>query len=187
MAPVFQRQLNEQFLLGARNQAFVTEHIAGFETVKTLQMKPQLRQRYSGYLASLLASAFQTKQVANTYNTVANGLQQIMTLAILITGAWMVMNPKPDEVFTVGMLVALQMFSGKLSEPVLRIVGLWTQFQQASLSVQRLGDVMNASTEPYSLTPQRRHDGKGLVSVRGLGFRYGPDRPYLYQNLNLTL
>ena len=187
MAPVFQRQLNEQFLLGARNQAFVTEHIAGFETVKTLQMEPQLRQRYSGYLASLLASAFQTKQVANTYNMVANGLQQIMTLAILITGAWMVMNPKPDEVFTVGMLVAFQMFSGKLSEPVLRIVGLWTQFQQASLSVQRLGDVMNASTEPYSLTPQRRHDGKGLVSVRGLGFRYGPDRPYLYQNLNLTL
>ena len=187
MAPVFQRQLNEQFLLGARNQAFVTEHIAGFETVKTLQMEPQLRQRYSGYLASLLASAFQTKQVANTYNTVANGLQQIMTLAILITGAWMVMNPKPDDVFTVGMLVAFQMFSGKLSEPVLRIVGLWTQFQQASLSVERLGDVMDSPTEPYSLTPQRRNDGKGLVSVQGLGFRYGPDRPFLYENLNLTL
>lgn len=187
MAPVFQRQLNDQFLLGARNQAFVTEHIAGFETVKTLQMEPQLRQRYSGYLASLLASAFLTKQIANTYNTVANGLQQIMTLAILITGAWMVMTPKPDDVFTVGMLVAFQMFAGKLSEPVLRIVGLWTQFQQAKLSVERLGDVMNAPTEPYSLTPQRRNDGQGLVSIQGLGFRYAPDRPYLYENLNLTL
>ena len=52
MAPVFQKQLNEQFMLGARNQAFVTEHIAGFETVKSLQMEPQLRQRYSGYLAA---------------------------------------------------------------------------------------------------------------------------------------
>ncbi len=187
MAPIFQRQLNDQFLLNARNQAFVTEHIAGFETVKTLQMEPQLRQRYSGYLASLLASAFQTKQIANTYNTVANGLQQIMTLAILITGAWMVMNPTPDAVFTIGMLVAFQMFAGKLSEPVLRIVGLWTQFQQASLSVQRLGDVMNSPVEPYSLTPQRRHDGKGSISVQGLTFRYGPDRPFLYENLNLTL
>ncbi len=187
MAPVFQRQLNEQFLLGARNQAFVTEHIAGFETVKTLQMEPQLRQRYSGYLATLLASAFHTKQIANTYNTVANGLQQIMTLAILITGAWMVMHPTPDSVFTVGMLVAFQMFAGKLSEPVLRIVGLWTQFQQASLSVERLGDVMNAPAEPYSLTSQRRHDGHGLVTVQGLAFRYGPERPYLYENLNLTL
>ncbi len=199
MAPNFQRQLNDQFLLGARNQAFVTEHIAGFETVKTLQMEPQLRQRYSGYLDSLLASAFNTKQIANTYNTVANGLQQIMTLAILITRAWMAMNPArggvaavsgaggADDVFTIGMLVAFQMFAGKLSEPMLRIVGPWTQFQQASLSVQRLGDVMNSPTEPYSLTPQRRHDGKGLIGIQGLAFRYGPDRPYLYENLSLTL
>ena len=54
MAPVFQRQLNEQFLLGARNQAFVTEHIAGFETVKTLQMEPPAApalQRLPGQLA----------------------------------------------------------------------------------------------------------------------------------------
>ena len=187
MAPIFQRQLNDQFLLGARNQAFVTEHIAGFETVKTLQMEPQLRQRYSGYLASLLASAINTKQIANTYNTVAQCLQQIMTLAILITGAWMVMNPTPEAVFTIGMLVAFQMFAGKLSEPVLRIVGFWTQFQQASLSVQRLGDVMNSPTEPYSLTPQRRHDGKGSIGVQGLAFRYGPDRPCLYEGLNLAL
>jgi VCBS repeat-containing protein len=67
MAPIFQKQLNEQFMLGARNQAFVTEHIAGFETVKTLQMEPQLRQRYSGYLATYLASGFRTKQIGNTY------------------------------------------------------------------------------------------------------------------------
>lgn len=53
--------------MGARNQAFVTEHLAGFETVKTLQMEPQLRQRYGGYLTTLLASAFRTKQIANSY------------------------------------------------------------------------------------------------------------------------
>jgi subfamily B ATP-binding cassette protein HlyB/CyaB len=101
----------------------------------------------------------------------------------------MVMNPSANsgDTFTVGMLVAFQMFSGKLSEPVLRIVGLWTQFQQASLSVERLGDVMNAPTEPYSLTPQRRNDGRGQITIQGLGFRYGPDRPLLYENLCLTL
>jgi ATP-binding cassette, subfamily B, bacterial HlyB/CyaB len=188
MAPIFQAQLNEQFLLGARNQAFVTEHIAGFETVKTLQMEPQLRQRYSGYLASLLSSAFKTKQIANTYNTFANSMEQVMTLAILIVGAYLVMTPSPDStVFTVGMLVAFQMFAGKLSQPVLRIVGLWTQFQQASLSVQRLGDVMNAPIEPYSLIPQRHTDGQGKLEIEGLGFRYADDRPLLYTNLNLNV
>ncbi len=184
MAPIFQRQLNDQFLLGARNQAFVTEHIAGFETVKSLQMEPQLNQRYSGYIASLLASSFKTKQIANSYNTFATTMEQVMTLAILIMGAYTVMTVPS---FTVGMLVAFQMFAGKLSQPVLRIVGLWTQFQQASLSVQRLGDVMNAPTEPYSLTPQRTGEGAGQISITGLGFRYGDDRPLLYTDLNLSI
>ena len=188
MAPVFQKQLNEQFLLGARNQAFVTEHIAGFETVKTLQMEPQLRQRYSGYLATLLSSSFKTKQIANTYNTFATTLEQVMTLGILILGAYLVMTPEPGAApFTVGMLVAFQMFAGKLSQPVLRIVGLWTQFQQASLSVQRLGDVMNAPAEPYSLTPKRAHDGQGKIEIEGLGFRYSEQHPLLYRNMQLHL
>jgi ATP-binding cassette, subfamily B, bacterial HlyB/CyaB len=188
MAPVFQRQLNEQFLLGARNQAFVTEHIAGFETVKTLQMEPQLRQRYSGYLATLLSSSFKTKQVANTYNTFATSMEQVMTLSILIVGAYLVMTPEPGvAAFTVGMLVAFQMFAGKLSQPVLRIVGLWTQFQQASLSVQRLGDVMNAPIEPYSLSPKRAQDGPGRIEIEGLAFRYSEQHPLLYRNLQLHI
>jgi len=186
VAPIFQRRLNEQFLLSARNQAFVTEHIGGFETVKSLQMEPQLRQRYASYLATYLQSGFQTKQIGNTYNVVASTMDQLQTLAILMVGAYTVMT---EPSFTIGMLVAFQMFAGKLSQPVMRIVGLWTQFQQAKLSVERLGDVMNAPCEPYSLTPKRsgQGDGSGRIEVRGLAFRYADDRPLLYQDLDLVI
>ncbi|TFZ01285.1 ABC transporter transmembrane domain-containing protein [Ramlibacter rhizophilus] len=67
VAPVFQRRLNEQFLLGARNQAFLTEYIAGYETVKSLQLEPQLQKRYGDFLASYLQSSFRTQQIGNTY------------------------------------------------------------------------------------------------------------------------
>ena len=184
MAPVFQSRLNEQFLLGARNQAFVTEHIAGFETVKSLQMEPQLHQRYGEYLATYLQSSFRTKQIGNTYNVFASTLEQVMTLLILMVGAYTVMT---EPAFTIGMLIAFQMFAGKLSQPVLRIVGLWSQFQQASLSVQRLGDVMNAPAEPYGLTPQRQRAGAGRIEMHGVGFRYAGDLPMLYQDLNLVI
>src|SRR5690606_18719566 len=46
IAPVLQRRFDAQFLAAARNQAFVTEHIAGIETVKALQLEPALRHRY---------------------------------------------------------------------------------------------------------------------------------------------
>ncbi len=54
VAPLFRAKLNEQFMLGARNQAFTTEYVGGLETVKSLQMEPQLNARYSDYLAEYL-------------------------------------------------------------------------------------------------------------------------------------
>lgn len=186
VAPIFQSRLQEQFMLGARNQAFLTEHIAGMETVKSLQMEPQLRQRYADYLATFLQSGFKTKQIGNTYNVASSTVEQLMTLAVLMLGAWTVMT---EPSFTIGMLVAFQMFSGKLSQPVMRLVGLWAQFQQARLAVDRLGDLMNVPTEPHTVTPRRGDQGQagGRIEVQNLAFRYGPDLPLLYRDFNLTI
>lgn len=196
VAPIFRDNLNEQFMLGARNQAFLTEYVAGLETVKSLQMESQLTQRYREYLASYLNAGFATKQVGNTYNVVAGMLEQLMTMLVLCLGAWIVMNAGlsnsgsldgQDKTFTIGMLVAFQMFSSKLSQPMMRLVGLWQQFQQASISIKRLADIMDAPREPYALTPSRATQMQGKVEIINLAFRYGEDRPYLYQNLNLVL
>jgi ATP-binding cassette, subfamily B, bacterial HlyB/CyaB len=69
----------------------------------------------------------------------------------------------------------------------LRIVGLWQQFQQARLSVERLGDLMNAPAEPYSLTPSRATRGSGLIEMQDLAFRYGDSLPLLYERLNIRI
>jgi subfamily B ATP-binding cassette protein HlyB/CyaB len=183
-APAIRSRLNRQFLLGARNQAFLTEYVAGFETVKSLQMEPQLKGRYGDYLADYLAATFRTRQLSNTYSVAANGLEQMMTLAILIVGAWLVMH---NDGFTVGMLVAFQMFAGRLSQPLLRLVSLWQEFQQAGIAVKRLGDIMNAPAEPVSLIPHRGKAAAGGIEIEGIGFRYGPEQPWLYQNLSLAL
>jgi subfamily B ATP-binding cassette protein HlyB/CyaB len=184
VAPVFRSRLNEQFLLGARNQAFTTEYIAGLETVKSLQMEPQVKARYNEYLAEYLRSGFSVRQIANTYNVLANGLEQMLGLLILVVGAIYVMN---GTTFTIGMLVAFQMFASRVSQPMLRMVGLWQQFQQASLSVARLGDIMNAPVEPYSLMPGRVRAGRGVIGIEGLSFRYAENLPLLLKGLTLTI
>ncbi|MHB1125172.1 MAG: peptidase domain-containing ABC transporter [Ramlibacter sp.] len=184
VTPLFRTRLNRQFLLGARNQAFVTEYVAGMETVKSLQLEPQLIQRYGAYLADSVAAAFDTRRLANTYQTAANALEQLQGLAVLVIGAQLVMN---NDGFTIGMLVAFQMFASRLSQPLLRMVGLYQEFQQANLSVQRLGDVMNAPPEPYSLVPARAGAGTGALDINGISFRYSPEHPWLYRNLSLSL
>lgn len=184
VAPIFRTRMNEQFLLAARNQAFTTEYVSGLETVKSLQMEPQLNARYSDYLAEYLRSGFSVRQIANTYNVVANGVDQLMSLLILVVGAYLAMNGTD---FTIGMLVAFQMFASRVSQPMLRLVGLWQQFQQASLSVVRLGDIMNMPTETYSVLPNRTRLAVGKIEIEGLSFRYGENLPFLYQDFRLTV
>jgi ATP-binding cassette, subfamily B, bacterial HlyB/CyaB len=184
VAPMFQTRLQQQFQLGARNQAFLTEYVIGLETVKSLQLEPQLNTKYSDYLASYLSASFATKQLANTYNTSANLLEQLLSLLILAIGAYTVMH---SAEFTIGMLVAFQMFASKLSQPMLRLVGLWQQFQQASLSVARLGDLMNAPVEPYSVIPARGTNRRGEIHIDQIAFRYGEHLPLVYEALSLTI
>jgi ATP-binding cassette, subfamily B, bacterial HlyB/CyaB len=100
------------------------------------------------------------------------------------TSAYLVMESTD---FTIGMLVAFQMFAGRLSQPVLRIVGLWQQFQQENIAVKRLGDLMNAPTEPYTLIPQREATGNGSIEIKNLAFRYADSLPLLYRDFNLTV
>lgn len=191
VAPLFRRRLDQQFLLGARNQAFLTEHIACMETVKSLQMEGQLARRYQDYLLAYLQAGFGARQLGNTYSVVAGMLEQLMTLLVLAGGAWMVMQGAPaggnEAAFTIGMLVAFQMFAGKLSQPLMRVVGLWQQFQQASMAMRRLADVMDAPAEPYAATPAREAARHGRIDIADLAFRHGDDRPLLYQGLNLTI
>lgn len=184
VAPMFQQRLQQQFQLGARNQAFMTEYVAGLETVKSLQLEPTINAKYGSYLASYLTAGFATKQLANTYNTSAGLLEQTMCLLILTIGAYTVMSSSD---FTIGMLVAFQMFSSRLSGPLLRLVGLWQQFQQARLSVERLGDLMNAAPEPYSIIPARSTTQRGTVRIESIAFKYAEHLPLVYQDLSLNI
>lgn len=184
VTPFLRRRLNRQFLIGARNQAFLTEHVAGIETVKALQMEPALERRYEGMLAQYLAAGFDTRQVSNGYGVAANALEQAMTLAILCAGALLVMR---NDGFTIGMLVAFQMFAARTAQPMLRLAGLWQEFQQASIAVRRLGDIMDAPAETYAAGPSRGNAAAGELKASGLSFRYSPERPFVFRGLDLAV
>jgi subfamily B ATP-binding cassette protein HlyB/CyaB len=190
VTPLLRRRINEQFLTGARNQAFVTEHVAAMETVKALQMEPQLAARFGRNLADYLRASFATRQLSNSYGVLAGALEQTLSVAVLGVGAWMVMT---QEGFTIGMLVAFQMFCARLAQPALRLAGLWQEFQQAAIAVERLGDLMDAPAELYDQRPgrtQAREAGRqdaARIEIDRVTFRYRDEQPPVYENFSLTI
>ncbi len=183
--PILRERLNAQFQRGARTQAFTTEYVAAMETVKSLQLEPTLDRQYGQLLGDYLKSTFLARQVSNSFGVLANGLEQAMTLTILVVGALIVMQ---SAGFTIGMLVAFQMFAGRMTQPLMRLVGLWQEFQQTSIAIKRLGDLMDCPTEPQAIEPSRASSqGPAHVEIEQIAFRYGPDDPWLYREFSLSL
>jgi ATP-binding cassette, subfamily B, bacterial HlyB/CyaB len=184
LTPMLRRRINRQFLAGARNQAFLTEYVSAMETVKALQLEPQLGARYGRQLAEYLEAGFATRHLANIHGTTAAALEQALAVSVLAAGAWLVMS---SEGFTIGMLVAFQMFASRLAQPALRLAGLWQEFQQAAVAIQRLGDLMDAPGEANALRSERSREPAGRIDIDDVTFAYGADQPAVVENFSLRV
>jgi len=181
--PMFRDHLHRQFLLGVRNQAFLAEYLSNMATVKTLQIEQHLEKRYSDHLVGYLAVGLSSRQAGNSYLIVTRALEQTMMLIILIAGASMLME---NSGFTIGAFVAFQMLASRLGEPLLRLVGLWQDIQQAIIAVDTLGEIFDQHGEKHSAAPPPGIAVPGRIDVVDLAFRYASEQTWICRHLDIA-
>ncbi len=184
ITPILRARLDKKFQYGAENQSFLTESVTGVETVKACALEPQMQRRWEEQLARYVNASFSTQYLGNIANQIAGFISKLTTLGIIFFGAYAVMAGD----MTVGMLVAFNMLAGRISGPILKLVQLWQDFQQAGISIKRLGDILNTPREPgfnpnRSTMPQL----KGEVRFDQVRFRYRPDGPVVLDGINLQV
>lgn len=184
IAPLYRRLINERFMIGAENRSFLIETITGMRTVKSMTVEHQFVRKYEEMLARYVKSVFAVINLANIAGSIGGFLQQIFTLAILWVGAYYVMEGE----ITVGELIAFQMMAGQLIAPLMRLVNAWQYFQQARVSLDRLGDIMNEEVEP-AFNPNRTTlpSLKGEIVLDKVNFRYSPDSDLVLKNVSLKI
>ena len=184
ITPVLRKRLNEKFKRGAENQAFLVESISGVETLKAMAVEPQMQRRWEEQLAAYVSASFKSMNLGNIASQTAGFINKTVTVLILWVGATLVIGGS----LSVGQLIAFNMMAGRVSAPILRLVQLWQDFQQAGISLERLGDILNTPTEPghnpnRTTLPQL----KGKVTLEHVTFRYQPDRPEILKELSLDV
>jgi len=184
ITPALRARLHEKFNRGADNQAYLVESVTGIETLKAAAVEPSAQRRWEERLAAYVAASFKATNLSNIANQAASLINKLMVLGILWLGARLVINAE----LTVGQLVAFNMIAGRISGPILRLVQLWQEFQQAGISVQRLGDILNAQAEPaHSPSRGSLPDLQGRVSFEHVTFRYRPRGPEVLQDISLDV
>lgn len=184
VTPMLRHRLDERFNRGAEAQAFLVEMVTGVQTLKAMAIEPEVQRRWEGLLANYVKASFKTSKLSGIAGSLGQIIERIASLSILWLGAHLVMSGQ----LTVGQLIAFQMLSGRVSHPVLRLVQLWQDFQQAGLSIRRLSDIFHSTPEPsLNVTKTRFPSIKGNIKLEGVRFRYRIDGPEIIKNLNLDI
>jgi ATP-binding cassette, subfamily B, bacterial HlyB/CyaB len=134
-------------------------------------------------LAAYVKSSFEATLLATIGQNAMTYVSTLTTAMIIFYGAQAVIAGQ----MTVGELVAFNMIAGQVVQPILRLSQFFQDFQQIQVSVERLGDVLNA---PMEVTPQNVSSpppAKGAIEFKSVQFRYRPGTQPVLSDISLSI
>ena len=179
----FKRRLDALYNAEGNRQAMLVETINGMATVKAMAIEPLLRTQWEDKVARAVSMQFRVGKISITAKSLTQFLERLMTVILIWMGASQVFN----GTMTVGALIAFQMLAGRVTSPLVRLVGLVHQYQEAALSVEKLGLVMNAKEEWGADRHGARPSLHGNIVFDRVTFRYAPDLPNVLKEISLTI
>ena len=170
MRPGLQERVRQRFNTGAHSQQFLVESVVGIGTIKAAAVEPIMQAKWEDRLAAFVRASFGVNVLAAVGQNGVQFVSRLVTALLMLFGAKAVM----DGDLTVGALVAFNMIAAQVTQPVLRLSQLWQDFQQMQVSVERLGDILNAPTEPAFQSRSALPAPRGEIEFKNVTFRYRP-------------
>jgi ATP-binding cassette, subfamily B, bacterial HlyB/CyaB len=182
LTPLLRARLNEKFNRGALNQSFLVESINGIDTLKSMAVEPRWFDNWEKQLASYVSVGLNANNVSNIASNGITMVSKLVTVGIIWVGATLVIEDK----LTIGQLIAFNMLANQISGPIVRIAQLWTSFQQVGISMERLGDILNA---PLEVAGQKTRIPQlaGTIEFDKVSFRYLPGSPEVLRDVSFKI
>ena len=184
-SPLIRSQLREQAEANARVQSHLVETLSGMETVKGQGMELHSRWRWQQLYGGQIQAGFRNTLISTAAGTSSKFLEQLSGLIVLCIGASMVLKGE----LTLGQLIAFRILAGFVTSPLLRLATLWQNFQETSLSLERLADIVDhpeeieiAGEQQPPLPPLQ-----GALAYEGVNFRFSNQGQLQLSNINFEI
>ena len=184
-APLFRRQFRNAAQENAKTQSHLVEVLTGIQTVKAQNVEMVSRWKWQESYNRYIARSFEKTITGTTLNQISTVLQKISQLLVLWIGASMVLSGD----LSLGQLIAFRIISGYVTQPLLRLSGIWQRIQELRVSFERLGDVVDTPMESDAVD-----QGKvalpsihGRIRFENVSFRFAPHKPEVLSHVNLEI
>lgn len=181
--PILRNQLNEKFNRGARSQQFLVESIVGAQTLKAASVEPLIQAQWEDRLAAYVRTSFDATMTSVLGSNLIQYVSKLTTALILFLGAQAVIEGS----LTIGELIAFNLIAAQVTQPILRLSQLWQDFQQAQVSVERLGDILNTPGERRPREAVTQAPLTGTIQFDNVVFRYRSDGEDVLKGLSFSI
>ncbi|MDR0219280.1 MAG: type I secretion system permease/ATPase [Enterobacteriaceae bacterium] len=203
ITPKIEQAVEQQFTHAARNTAFLTETVAGSETLKSLAAEPRFIRRWDSQTENMVSTGYDVQQWDNRAGHLVMLLQKVTSAMIIWLGASEVLSLH----MTIGQLIAFNMMVSHTQQPLTKLVQLWGQFIRSRIAIEKLGDMLNLPTERRSGEARAENENEnegvegtetarsgerqvtlqGAISFSDIVFRYQPDLPPVINRFSLDI
>ena len=177
----FQKRLRSLYEAEGKRQSMLVETIHGIRTVKSLALEPTQSKKWNDISAFSINRYFSVNKISLSARSISRFLEQLMAVNIIWVGALDVF----EHTMTIGALIAFQMLSGRVTGPIVKMIGLLHEYQQTALSVQMLGTVMNHPVE--SVGGEIRPSLDGRIELKNIDFKYSPEAEFAIKGVDLNI
>lgn len=143
VAPIIRQQTRTKAERNAETQSYLVEVVSGIQTVKAQNLELRSRWNWQNLYSRYIAAGFKTVVTSTTAGSLSNFLNQLSSLLLLWVGAALVLKGE----LTLGQLIAFRIIAGYVTNPLLRLIQLWQNFQETALSLERLSDILDTPQE----------------------------------------
>ena len=183
VSPIIRRQLKDRAEKNAATESHLVESLTGIQTIKGQNIETRSRWKWFKRYGDTIASSFRNTLTSTSASTLGTLISRFNDVAVLWVGIYMVI----DQKLSLGQLIAFRILAGYVTSPLLRLAQSWQNFQEASLSMNRLGDVTNRAREDQDSEEQMPiPEIQGRITCKEIDFSYAPGQLQL-QNISLDI
>jgi ATP-binding cassette, subfamily B, bacterial HlyB/CyaB len=185
ISPIVRRQLEFKAERYADAQSYLVEVLSGMQTIKAQHIELKSRWQWQERYARYISAGFKSVLTFSTASSISGFLNKFSGLLLLWVGAHLVLANQ----LTLGELIAFRIIAGYVTSPLLRLIQIWQSFQETALSIQRLGDILDA---PPEVDDSDRHNISippivGDIQYRDISFGFNPNSNLQLLNIDLTI
>ncbi|MSP81921.1 MAG: ATP-binding cassette domain-containing protein [Alphaproteobacteria bacterium] len=167
---------------GQSREALVAEILAGRTTVKALAVAPSFRPKWEDRHASAIRQSLERGRKGDSFTNVGVSFALIVSVVMTTFGAVEIVNQE----LTIGALIAANMLSNRIIQPLNQLVNTWRQFAQYRQAAQRLAGVFQLPSERTEIVVDLTRP-RGEIALENVTFAYKSGGRPVVDGLRMTI